>query len=97
MSRWLPRTRSARTTRRRWRRSTGSRRKQPGKPLAPNLRGRVLTLKGDFDGARKSFEEALARDPTNFAATDALAALDLRENKPGRRRAALRQAAGRSV
>ena len=56
--------------------------KQPGKPLAPNLRGRVLTLKGDFDGARKSFEQALSRDPTNFAATDALAALDLRDNKP---------------
>jgi putative PEP-CTERM system TPR-repeat lipoprotein len=56
--------------------------KQPGKPLAPNMRGRVLTLKGDFDGARKSFEQALSRDPTNFAATDALAALDLRFNKP---------------
>lgn len=56
--------------------------KQPGKALAPNVRGRVLSLKGDFDGARKSFEEALSRDPSNFAATDALAALDLRDDKP---------------
>jgi putative PEP-CTERM system TPR-repeat lipoprotein len=55
--------------------------KQPGKPLAANLRGRVLTLKGDIDGARKSFEEALSRDPANFVAADALAALDLTDNK----------------
>jgi putative PEP-CTERM system TPR-repeat lipoprotein len=55
--------------------------KQPGKPLASNLRGRVLLVKGDFDGARKSFEQALSRDPTNFAATDSLVALDLRDNK----------------
>lgn len=56
--------------------------KQPGKPLAPNLRGRVLLLKGDFDGARKSFEKAVALDPVFYPAIESLAALDLRDKKP---------------
>ena len=56
--------------------------KQPDKPLAANLRGRTLLAKRDAAGARKSFERALAIDPTFFAAVAGLAALDLAENKP---------------
>jgi putative PEP-CTERM system TPR-repeat lipoprotein len=56
--------------------------KQPDKPLAPNLRGRILMVKGDFAGARRNFEHALSLDANYFPAVEGLAALDLRENKP---------------
>ncbi|MEO7010121.1 MAG: XrtA/PEP-CTERM system TPR-repeat protein PrsT, partial [Caldimonas sp.] len=60
----------------------GLEKKQPDKPLAPNLRGRVLLMRGDFDGARKNFDKAVALDPVYFAAIESLAALDLRDKKP---------------
>lgn len=56
--------------------------KQPDKPLAANLRGRVLLAQKDTAGARKSFERALSIDPNYFAAAASLAALDLADKKP---------------
>lgn len=56
--------------------------KQPDKPLAANLRGRVLLAQKDTDGARKSFERALSIDPNYFAAAASLAALDVVDKKP---------------
>jgi cellulose synthase operon protein C len=55
--------------------------KQPDKPLAPMLRGRVLVLKKDIDGARKNFERSLQIDPLYFPAAAGMAALDLALNK----------------
>jgi len=56
--------------------------KQPDKPLAANLRGRVLLAKRDLPGARKSFERALQIDPLFFPAVASLAGLDLADKKP---------------
>lgn len=56
--------------------------KQPGKPLAHNLRGRTLLAKKDTAGARKSFERSLEIDPTYFASVASLAAMDMAEKKP---------------
>lgn len=56
--------------------------KQPDKPVASNLRGRVLVLKKDNAGARKSFEQALNLDRQYYPALASLAALDLVEKKP---------------
>ena len=56
--------------------------KQPDKPLAANLRGRVLLAKQDIPGARKSFERSVALDPSYFPSVASLAALDLAEKKP---------------
>ena len=56
--------------------------KQPGKPLAANLRGRTLLAKKDVAGARKSFERSLELDPTFFASVASLAALDMADKKP---------------
>lgn len=56
--------------------------KQPGKPLAPNLRGRTLLAKKDVAGARKSFERSLEMDPAYFASVASLAALDMADKKP---------------
>ena len=53
--------------------------KQPDRPLADQLRGQVLMRKNDREGARKSFEQALAKDPTYFPAAAALAGLDVVE------------------
>jgi putative PEP-CTERM system TPR-repeat lipoprotein len=50
--------------------------KLPDKPMAADLRGRVLRLKGDIQGARAAFTKALARDPVFFQAALALAQLD---------------------
>ena len=55
--------------------------KQPDKPLAPMLRGRVLVLKKDIDGARAQFQKALSIDKLYFPAVAGLAALDLASNK----------------
>ena len=60
----------------------GLQKKQPDKPLAHNLRGRVLLAKKDAAGARKSFEKAVALSPNYFPAVASLAALDLAEKKP---------------
>jgi cellulose synthase operon protein C len=57
-------------------------RKQPDRPLAANLRGRVLMLRKDVPGARQSFERALAIDPVYFPAIASLAALDMADKKP---------------
>ena len=56
--------------------------KQADKPLAANLRGRVLLAKRDLPGARKSFERALQIDPMFFPAVASLAGLDLADKKP---------------
>ena len=56
--------------------------KQPDKPLAANLRGRVLLAKQDIPGARKSFERSVALDPSYFPSVASLAALDLAQKKP---------------
>ncbi len=56
--------------------------KQPGKPLAANLRGRALLAKRDLVGARKSFERAIAIDPSYFPAVEGLALLEMAEKKP---------------
>lgn len=57
-------------------------RKQPGKPLAPHLRGTIEVEGRQFDAARKSFERALSLDPTYFASIQQLASLDLAEKHP---------------
>lgn len=46
------------------------------------MRGNALAGKGDIGGARKSFEQALAIDPTFFPAAARLAQLDIRDKKP---------------
>lgn len=56
--------------------------KQPGKPLPHNLRGTALLGKRDVEAARKSFERALAIDPTYFPAAANLARLDIINKKP---------------
>lgn len=56
--------------------------KQPDKPLAPMLRGRVLALKKDAEGARAQFQKSLSLDKLYFPAVAGLAALDLAANKP---------------
>jgi putative PEP-CTERM system TPR-repeat lipoprotein len=56
-------------------------RKQPGQPLAANLRGRILLAMKDPAGARKSFEQSLAIAPSYFPAVASLASLDAKENK----------------
>ena len=56
--------------------------KQPGKPLAENLRGRLFLMRGDVAQARSSFERALALDPVHIPAVAALADLDMADKKP---------------
>ncbi len=56
--------------------------KQPDKPLAAELRGRILLGKGDRAAARQSFERALQIDPSYFAAVAGLAAMDMADNNP---------------
>ena len=60
----------------------GMERKAPDKPFAPNLRGMVLLARNDVAGARKSLEQALARDAGFFPAAATLATIDLAEKKP---------------
>lgn len=56
--------------------------KQPDKPLAANLRGRIQMLQKDIPAARKSFERALAIDPGFFPAVASLATLDVADKRP---------------
>jgi cellulose synthase operon protein C len=56
--------------------------KQPDKPAAANLRGRIHLAQRDSAAARQSFEQALTIDPTYFAAVASLATLDMAEKKP---------------
>lgn len=60
--------------------------KQPGKPTAHNLRGRVLLAKKDQAGARASFERALALDATHLQSALALSAMDMDQKKPDQAR-----------
>ena len=60
----------------------GLERKTPDRPVAANLRGRVLLLKRDIPGATKSFEAALSKDPNYFPAVASMAAIDLSAGKP---------------
>jgi cellulose synthase operon protein C len=60
----------------------GLERKIPERPVAANLRGRVLLLKRDIPGATKAFEAALAKDPNYFPAVASLAAIDLAASQP---------------
>ncbi len=56
--------------------------KQPDKPLAADLRGRIQLAQKDSAAARKSFEQALTIDPSYFAAAVSLATLDMADKKP---------------
>ncbi len=56
--------------------------KQTKSAVPLNLRGMILTAKGDFEGAKASFEGALKIEPGFFPAAANMASLDLRENKP---------------
>ena len=56
-------------------------RKQPGRPLPSDLRGRVQLAKKDLVAARASFEKALAISPTYYPAVASLASLDANEGK----------------
>ena len=67
----------------------GIERKQPDNPLGPNLRGGALMAKGDIDGARKAFEQALAKEPSYLPAAVNLARLDLAERQGARARGRL--------
>lgn len=60
----------------------GLEKKQPGNPMAANLRGRTLLAKKDVAGARKAFEQAVSIDPTYFPAIASLALIDVGEKKP---------------
>lgn len=60
----------------------GLAKKQPDNPLIDNLRGTALLGKRDIDGARKSFEKALQKNPAYFPAAASLARLDLAAKKP---------------
>lgn len=60
----------------------GLERKIPDRPVAYNLRGRVLLLKRDIPGATKAFETALSKDPNYFPAVASMAAIDLNAGKP---------------
>ncbi|MFL6698561.1 MAG: XrtA/PEP-CTERM system TPR-repeat protein PrsT [Vitreoscilla sp.] len=55
--------------------------KQPGRPLATDLRGRIQLSMKDTAGARRSFEKALIIAPTYYPAVASLAALDAKEDK----------------
>jgi putative PEP-CTERM system TPR-repeat lipoprotein len=56
--------------------------KQADKRLPKLLRGRVLMMRKDHEGARRSLEAALAEDAAYFPAVAALGAIDLAEGKP---------------
>ena len=57
-------------------------RKQPKDPSHRVLRGQILASRNDLVGARAALEDALAVSPGNLKAVVALAALDIRDNKP---------------
>ncbi|MCK9686380.1 XrtA/PEP-CTERM system TPR-repeat protein PrsT [Scleromatobacter humisilvae] len=56
-------------------------RKDPGRPVASDLRGRIQLAKNNPAEARRNFEKALALSPNYFPAVANLAALDVRDNK----------------
>ncbi|MES2956958.1 MAG: tetratricopeptide repeat protein, partial [Pseudomonadota bacterium] len=60
----------------------GLERKQPGKSLAPHLRGLAYMGLKDVAQARASFEKSLSIEPTYFPAASSLATLDISDKKP---------------
>lgn len=56
--------------------------KRANDPMPAHLRGRVLLMRQDRPGARGAFERAQSLDPDYFAATVALATLDVAEGQP---------------
>ena len=62
-------------------------RKQPDRPLAPQLRGQVLLMQQDGAAARAAFEQAVQRDTGFFPAVAALAGLDFVDRRPDAARA----------
>lgn len=55
--------------------------KQPDKPVAYQLRGRIALLRNDEKAAVAQFEKALSLDPKFFPAVASLAAIDLRAGR----------------
>ncbi|MDR7271178.1 putative PEP-CTERM system TPR-repeat lipoprotein [Pelomonas saccharophila] len=60
----------------------GIEKKQPGKPIAAFLRGRIEQLRGHRDKARAGYEESVKRSAAYLPAATALAAMDYEEGKP---------------
>jgi putative PEP-CTERM system TPR-repeat lipoprotein len=60
--------------------------KQPDDPATYSLQGRVLLAKKDGAGARRSFEKAVAVNPTYFPAVASLASMDMAEGNSERAR-----------
>lgn len=56
--------------------------KQPGKPGADGLRGRIYLAQGKPEDARRSFEQAVTKDPRYFPAVASLAGLDIADKNP---------------
>lgn len=56
--------------------------KQPGQPLAAQLRGQTELLLDHREKARAAFEAALKIEPSYFSASAALAAMDVADGKP---------------
>ncbi len=56
-------------------------RKQPASPLPDLVRGRVLQSGGDLAAARRAYEAAVAKAPTDLPAVSSLAELDLAEQQ----------------
>jgi len=70
----------------------GLSKKQPNSATVFDLRGRVQTARKDYAAARAAFEQALVLQPSLFAATSNLAALDQLEGKPEQARKRLEAA-----
>ncbi len=60
--------------------------KKPDDPETYSLQGRVLLAKKDAAGARRSFEKAVALNPTYFPAVASLASMDMAEGNSDRAR-----------
>ncbi len=55
--------------------------KDPKSATAPELRGRMLLLRGDRAGAKAAFLEAAKREPGSMTAANSLASMDLQDLK----------------
>lgn len=56
-------------------------RKEPGRPVAPSLRGRVYLQQGNLKEAQAAYAESLKRTPTYLPAALALAGIDAGEGR----------------
>jgi putative PEP-CTERM system TPR-repeat lipoprotein len=63
--------------------------KQPDKPVAANLRARVLMMQGDKAGATQAYQRALQIQPSFFPAAAALAQLAINDKRPDDAKAVL--------